>query len=546
LNLVETKGMCHDCVKLKNVKFFEEKKLLPVWYNREGVTQYHVPDELACLTLAEKMLIQLASPFIPLQHIKKGIFGLKGHVCCFEQDVVTFVNTLPRHPTEVTVLKVLKEVAVEIGGTGTRTSVYTVRRKKIGEALLWLKEYNVEYKHIQIDMTALNWLDGDEGSLYTYVLPDEEETADNIYIDMGPSPTMTMGTLECGDAIKAFGYIDESPGEFLSSNDTEVHNDIVEEVDRSKEKKEIRVQWPSTGPVAINEYSSKRIFVRAFPWLFPGGLGDAKDAGDDLCKWGQRLLFYEDGRFATDKYFTFYAQNYITRHRNAKSGGWFIKGFNKNGPQNLAELKASIRSGDVQFINRLMYYNKHVTGSNPYWFQKRNEVYSWVNHHVEAGHGPPNLFITLSCAEYYWPDILRLIQKRMEVANDVRSKVCYRGSPRLTEIINDYTVIVQEFFQVRFELWMKHFGEPIFGIKHYWGRYEFAPGRGQIHIHLLAIRKDQNIFKLCHGDLKGPGGKEKRDLRLAQWASQQFGLTASVDDGFQERSIAPEDSPLQY
>ena len=29
------------------------------------------------------------------------------------------------------------------------------------------------------------------------------------------------------------------------------------------------------------------------------------------------------------------------------------------------------------------------------------------------------------------------------------------------------------------------------GIDYYWGRIEFAPGRGQIHMHMLGIGKDR-------------------------------------------------------
>jgi hypothetical protein len=46
---------------------------------------------------------------------------MKGHVCCFDQDLESFVNTLPRNPTDVLVLQVLKEVDVEFGSPETRT-----------------------------------------------------------------------------------------------------------------------------------------------------------------------------------------------------------------------------------------------------------------------------------------------------------------------------------------------------------------------------------------------------------------------------------------
>lgn len=546
------KDVCQDCAKLKDVKHYEKIKLLPIWYS-DGIPQYHVPVELCSLTLAEKLLIQLASPFIPLRHIKKGVFGLSGHVCCFEQDVEGFVNTLPRNHTDVTLLQVLKEVSTEIGGSSTRAHAYKVRKDKIGDALKWLKEYNVEYKHIKIDMKALDWLGGQEGTLDVPDIAEVDaleaqstqlvDVVENSNTDLGPSPSMTLGTSQFGDAVKAFGYSNESPGDILSPQDVQIHNEVLGEIDESPKKKHIMVQWPSNGPVPINEYGNTRIFVRAFPWLFPGGVCDVKHACGDIQKWGQRLLFYEDGRFATDKYFVFFALNYITRHRNANSASWFIKDFNKNGPQNLEELKASIRHGDTSFINRLMYFNKRLKGSNSYWYQKRSQVYSWLNHHVEAGHGPANFFITLSCAEYYWPDVIRLVAERMTIAGDDRHKDCYHGSTKLTEILNDYTLVVQEFFQLRFKSWMKHVGLPIFGIAHYWGRFEFTPGRGQIHIHFLAIRRDQSIFRLCFEDLKKNDGRRKRDERLAQWASDEFGLTATVDNNFDLRPTSPKDSP---
>ena len=34
--------------------------------------------------------------------------------------------------------------------------------------------------------------------------------------------------------------------------------------------------------------------------------------------------------------------------------------------------------------------------------------------HVSKGHEPPNLFITLLCAEYYWKDVARLLKQRFD------------------------------------------------------------------------------------------------------------------------------------
>lgn len=495
------------------------------------------------------MLIQLASPFIPLRHIKNGTFGLNGHVCCFDQDVQGFVNTLPRDISDVSMLNVLKNVHTEIGSKSVSTEVYKVRKQKVLGALVWLQAHNREYKHILIDEKALDWLCGPEGTLDVVNLLAEDgmKTIEDEYTDqnadLGPNATTTRETHQSGPHIKTFGFISDAPTGNLSPEDTVIHNEIVQAIDNSELKKDIHVSWPCHGPVAISEFSATRIFARAFPWLFPGGYGDVKDFPCDVGKWGEYLLYYEDGRFAKDKYFCFYALNYITRHRNAKSGNWFVHGFNAGGPQNLQELKDSIKNGDTRFVNRLTYFNKRVKGSTAYFLQHRAQVYSWINYLLEIGKGPPMFFITLSCGEYYWPDIFRLMKERLKIANDPRHNQVFAGSKSLTGIINDYSIVIQEYFQKRVSLWMEHVGLPIFGIVHYWGRFEFAPGRGQIHIHLLGVIKDQAILQLCHDDLKDTNGKEKRANRIANWAKDNFGLTASVNDGFDNIQQNPSNSP---
>ena len=49
---------------------------------------------------------------------------------------------------------------------------------------------------------------------------------------------------------------------------------------------------------------------------------------------------------------------------------------------------------------------------------------------------------------------------------------------------------------------------------------------------------DHTIQELCHHDLHLHNGKARRDLRLAEWAEKKFGLTAMVDDGFEERDTS--------
>ena len=146
-------------------------------------------------------------------------------------------------------------------------------------------------------------------------------------------------------------------------------------------------------------------------------------------------------------------------------------------------------------------------------------MYTWINHHIEAGDGPPNYFITLSCAEYMWPDIKRLIIDRFTVAGLDPPDL----NKSFVQLVNDYTLIVQEYFQARVKLWLSTIGAEVFHIKHYWLRYEFAPSRGQIHAHMLAIHENPSVMEPYYCNR---ANKKKQEEFLHQWMTKELGITA--------------------
>jgi len=360
---------------------------------------------------------------------------------------------------------------------------------------------------------------------------------------MGPCAEQAFAPEEDTENIHTFGYLDQGGRAVLSEEDAEINAVIQDAVAKSPNKKFISLAYPEISELPVNEFSDKKLFALSFPWLFPGGIGDFKDFPGTAATWGRTLLFYQDGRFATDPIFNFYALNYITRQRNAKNGKWFVQDNVKCCPNSLEELHERIAKGDTSFVNGINYYNARCIGSVPYWENKRREVYTWINYHIGRGNGAPMYFMTLSCAEYYWKDIAKLIRERLKIAGKDTSN-CHPGAKGWASLVNDYSVVVQEYFQIRTEIWLKTVGKKVFGIKHYWVRYEFAPGRGQIHAHLLAIPEDQSIYELCYNDTKEPNGKAKRAERImTAWAREKFGLTASVDDGFDDIEIEKNNSP---
>ena len=100
-----------------------------------------------------------------------------------------------------------------------------------------------------------------------------------------------------------------------------------------------------------------------------------------------------------------------------------------------------------------------MKGSPGYWRAKRGEVYTWISHHVQAGNGAPNFFLTFSCAEYQWEDIKRLIRERFRLGGLPEPDL----DKNLVELVNDYTLIVQEYFQLRMKVWLETVGKKFSG-----------------------------------------------------------------------------------
>ena len=325
--VVNSSGKCSKCSSLQE-DYYLQKNALPVWYDDLGEPQYHVPSVLTNLTVAEKLLIQRASPFIPLRYIKNGVFGLSGHVCTFEQDVEEFINVLPRHRDDTTMLTVLKTISTEIGNDDcAKEQAFRVRKEAVSSALLWLKKYNKEYMDIEINLESMNWMKGHEDTMDGLLLPtvnDLQTEKDSMFdstVDLGPNPETTRHNLLSGDQVKEFGYLDEGEGIVTSKEDEEIKMKLQETIRNCPKERSIHVTWPSGAPIPINEYGTTKIFARAYPWLFPGGIGDVKDhPSTSVGDWGKQMLYYQDGRFSKDKFFSFFAMNYIAKNRNASSG----------------------------------------------------------------------------------------------------------------------------------------------------------------------------------------------------------------------------------
>lgn len=260
----------------------------------------------------------------------------------------------------------------------------------------------------------------------------------------------------------------------------------------------------------------------------------------NVRSWAKHLIHYCDGRFLSDHLFSLYVHNTILRHENNSKGNFFFNDPNFLGKDqpSLEELKEQIRSGDYRFISKLRYFSQSIRGSDGYWRNKTNELKSWIDFHVSRNHGPPTHFTTLTCAENWWPDLREIfydIELRRENELNIKNNqnpTKKSQSQRLKDFdqtamrkaARNYTLYVNIYFMKRAKIFMDKFAREALGMEYYWGRVEFASGRGQIHLHILGIAKDKAYLH----EFYNAESEEDKAKVLAKYATEKLGMTADV------------------
>ena len=88
--------------------YTEKNEALPIWLDENGTIRFDLPEELQGFSIAKKCLIQMASPFIPIIHIKNGTLGSRGHCCSFPQQIEELFTILSRTPDNVKIVKLIR------------------------------------------------------------------------------------------------------------------------------------------------------------------------------------------------------------------------------------------------------------------------------------------------------------------------------------------------------------------------------------------------------------------------------------------------------
>jgi hypothetical protein len=186
--------VCTVCYTKKMTEAIMDS-ILPIWKSEDGIKHYELPEQLTDLSEGEKLLISPLLLYVPLHHLQRGQIGCKGHVCCFEQNVSSICTELPRLPSDVSLIRVIKQYKDSDGQMSQKT--FTIRRFKVMNALMFLKKHSLAFTDVILKESHLDWMGtNEEEDLPSYTHIDEiEETHQDHNDDLGPSTSQVYDVL---------------------------------------------------------------------------------------------------------------------------------------------------------------------------------------------------------------------------------------------------------------------------------------------------------------------------------------------------------------
>ena len=524
-------SLCQRCQHDKNeIKMFSPENLMDPG---------DVPEELLNLTVIEQQLICKISPAINVHMLKHGGIGSSGHCVTFPQAIDEPAQIFPRLPAEISLIRVRKQ------GKNDTTKAFTVRRKKVENALLWLKNNNPVYSNIIISNDRLQLLpeNGELQSIKTVEFK-ENTVHDN---DVGPAPDQI--NIHLKDENTHSGILLADPPTDIREKVKNIVQDITGNVHASvtqSKRKLITIPWPTRDNMPVPEFTTITFFSQAFPTLFPYGKGDFNinrpRTCDSMADWAEHLLWYKDGRFAKHEYFKFIVHNIIMRKRALDESSYIVK--QKIGEDHLCvdDLKKMLENGDESLPNKILYFGSNLRGSAQYWKQRAHELRALIQYQINNKKGLPSFFSTGSCAEYYFKPLRRLLEIYIE--NTTNEHLDLNDKNVLFSVLQKHTHIVAQYFDMRTKCYFEKIMRPVFGVDTFWYRQEFAKSRGMIHWHALCWRGDRNPHSLIYEAKKQNMSDVQLASEVSKWAEEIFAMKAmhpagSNMDGTPNKNLWP-------
>ena len=280
----------------------------------------------------------------------------------------------------------------------------------------------------------------------------------------------------------------------------------------------------SGGDHAVSEFDPY-FFTAAFPEIFFDGAADLIVHGrslaldNDIGAWLEHLVWTGDQRAARHTVFCFVAFSVMQRHKAMSQGSFFVharmgtkakdngKGDgtetnrHREEPLSLDDLNERVANGDDSLAHAVYFWGGNLRGSHAYNAMMKREIDAMISAELSKDEPrPPSLFLSLSCAEFYWNAMLAYLRTHITAVEgaDPGDLLHEENANARFLKLQEYAAVVTLFFEQRAKEYIDTVLAPMLGIDLFYAVCEFADGRGQIHIHFLGWIKGGEPHRLMH------------------------------------------------
>ena len=470
---------CSSCKRDRgNPKLFsKENDMIPLTLASGSIEELQ---ECIDASPLERMLCARACTVMRVVRHQSGNLIYQGHSINFVQDFAGFFRTggIPRMLNNVPYLVLVKH--------GCNDEIIEVRvRRRIVKLL---SEYYIDHipGYGRLDEEALNALpvDGMVQDLVMYVDEFGDSSTTTAHNPVGNTDSTVLipqrQELESDsiqNRVREIQQLGSSSSQF-TSQESDAIEQRLQSLQTGIDVNE--TNWPQVGSQPLNEFTTENLMVMCFPELFMDGKGDPTNkvrlrdvtipnAAKHLIKFCVKNNVGEwVYPFATHERVAGWLESMIIRKRIMSQANYCMRQNPELQHTTISELAAISRNeGGRRFVQNIYKYTSNISGSDPYWFQRRRELIAQAEQEGLKG----TLFWTLSAADNHWKDIMKLLDVPEHASPEVKRQAV-RRNPH----------IVDFYFCRRVERAAKHLFRKCLIADWLWYRYEFQM-RGSAHVH---------------------------------------------------------------
>ena len=246
-------------------------------------------------TQLEEMLVSFVHVQVQIYKVRGQQSKYAGHTCLFPLDSAKVVTSLPSAVSTLDIVILRSKPSPDNNDIIRNRAEFRVSRSRVLANLKALIRFHPDYRDIQIDYETLDTLPENDTIL------DQLKSLD-IQSDEADEPN------EASDALDAQDNVADRLSHFVQAMIPNVEGPDESEdllIRRALEDSSVPLilTQPHIGTQPYFELDTRlKLFVKAFPLLFPSGQADYHEMNRPykvkFHEWVEHLMKYDDGRFA--------------------------------------------------------------------------------------------------------------------------------------------------------------------------------------------------------------------------------------------------------